>query len=647
MDTQKRLPWAWLLPLLLVGAYGLFVKYRLLDSPLGFSAVARLLSRVEAGDLVLLERLALFQGDLLLNGLVLPGLALALFWGLGRRGRVLASLILCTVLGLVFFQGREALANVGRFLTAEMAADAWAWVAEHPENLLDYLGTSQWRSFLPVWLLAVALSLVLARMGTRSLACWDRLAQGLVLGAALAVLAGQGARLPAFPQGRAVLLSMAQAWVGQARGALSASITDAELPRFFREFSRTPERDDSAPPFGRERGADVLVFVLETGPQEALDLAAEAERLAGLEQLLPHAWLSAQHYTTYPYTSDALFSLLGGIYPLNRKDYLRPGAEAPPFGLMGALGRAGYRTAVYSPDQDSFEADLAMFRVLGAQERYVAEAQAFSPAVVQTAEAEMAALPQDSTAFTKFASFTRRRFLRDRALLEQVKSDIAADRRADRRFCRVVLPQLGHAPWLNLVKAKAILPRGRDLMERQLRWLGELVEVLEREGGLDNTVIVLTADHGIRTRAEDPGFRAGSVSAYSFNVPLLIYAPHTLAGPERLSQPTSHIDLAPTLLSLLGVAEGRAQEQGVPVWEPGLDQRVLGLFAGDYLGADAYREGPDFLMREAFTGAAYRSRVLAFGPETLLPLEQQHAVGARLETWYALQARWAGLSMRR
>ena len=100
MDRKRDWPGAWLLPLLVAVGYGLFVKYRLLDTPLGFSAVARLLSRVDASQLSLLERLALFRADLLLGCLVLPLAALALGWRLGRRGRLLLALGLGLVVGI-------------------------------------------------------------------------------------------------------------------------------------------------------------------------------------------------------------------------------------------------------------------------------------------------------------------------------------------------------------------------------------------------------------------------------------------------------------------------------------------------------------------------------------------------------------------
>ena len=53
-----------------------------------------------------------------------------------------------------------------------------------------------------------------------------------------------------------------------------------------------------------------------------------------------------------------------------------------------------------------------------------------------------------------------------------------------------------------------------------------------------------------------------------FRVPLLIYAPQAVAAPtDARRRPTSHIDLAPTLLALLGAPDAAARMHGVPVWQ--------------------------------------------------------------------------------
>jgi hypothetical protein len=106
-------------------------------------------------------------------------------------------------------------------------------------------------------------------------------------------------------------------------------------------------------------------------------------------------------------------------------------------------------------------------------------------------------------------------------------------------------------------------------------------------GRLDKTIIVVTGDHGIRTATEDPSFEPhGLVPDYSFHVPLLIFAPKVLESQQTIQGVTSHVDIAPTVLDLLGIREVREFEQGLAAWESGRSRRRIFLRAGDYLGAE-------------------------------------------------------------
>jgi len=162
----------------------------------------------------------------------------------------------------------------------------------------------------------------------------------------------------------------------------------------------------------------------------------------------------------------------------------------------------------------------------------------------------------------------------------------------DQRYLAVYAPQIGHAPWPDVVsdgqeKSRAV--RARNLIRLQDQWLGELTAMLKAEGRLDHTLIVLTGDHGIRTNREDPAFEPrGVLVDYSFRVPLLVYAPGVLQGPATVDFRTSHIDITPTLLDLLGATHNREFEQGMPLWDTRARDRMLFFWAYDYFGAVGY-----------------------------------------------------------
>lgn len=90
--------------------------------------------------------------------------------------------------------------------------------------------------------------------------------------------------------------------------------------------------------------------------------------------------------------------------------------------------------------------------------------------------------------------------------------------------------------------------------------LGRLFETLRAKGELERTVVVLTADHGESLGEQDYYFEHGAnCSESTVSVPLLVRAPGV--PPGRRSTPASLVDVAPTVLELLGI-EARAPSEG-------------------------------------------------------------------------------------
>ncbi len=105
------------------------------------------------------------------------------------------------------------------------------------------------------------------------------------------------------------------------------------------------------------------------------------------------------------------------------------------------------------------------------------------------------------------------------------------------------------------------------------RQIGALCELLEQKGLADDTVIVILGDHG-EEFFEHGGLGHSPPKLFQelLHVPLLIYAPKNLQA-QRVSSPMSVIDLAPTLLEILGVdapngfqGTSRVQEITSGVW---------------------------------------------------------------------------------
>ena len=83
--------------------------------------------------------------------------------------------------------------------------------------------------------------------------------------------------------------------------------------------------------------------------------------------------------------------------------------------------------------------------------------------------------------------------------------------------------------------------------------LGRIVEQLERLRLLDDTLVIVTADHG--ENLGEHGLMAHGYCLYDtvVHVPLLVHYPRGVASPGRVSHQVQGVDLLPTVLSLTGV----------------------------------------------------------------------------------------------
>lgn len=81
---------------------------------------------------------------------------------------------------------------------------------------------------------------------------------------------------------------------------------------------------------------------------------------------------------------------------------------------------------------------------------------------------------------------------------------------------------------------------------------GRLLETLEKSGLQDETIVLVTADHGEAFREHDTLFHTVGLHDEVLHVPLLLRVPGV--APAVIDRPVSLVDLAPTLLELAGAA---------------------------------------------------------------------------------------------
>lgn len=156
-------------------------------------------------------------------------------------------------------------------------------------------------------------------------------------------------------------------------------------------------------------------------------------------------------------------------------------------------------------------------------------------------------------------------------------------------------------PWANA--DTAALGRVRHLLQVQYadRFVGELVERLEELERLDDTILVVTADHGISFDAGVSLRTAEGANGIELAwVPLLVHQPGQTAG-RVVDDNVLSIDVLPTLAELVGVelpfpVDGESLVDGVqrdPSRKPVFESKLPGFVELDAeAGLDAIRQAP-------------------------------------------------------
>jgi arylsulfatase A-like enzyme len=147
------------------------------------------------------------------------------------------------------------------------------------------------------------------------------------------------------------------------------------------------------------------------------------------------------------------------------------------------------------------------------------------------------------------------------------------------------------------------------LYDREIRYTDDrvraFVESLRAAGLLEDTLLVVTSDHG--EAFLEHGFVAHGANVHRevVNVPLLVSGPNVPAG-RRLKNPVPMVDLMPTLLDLMGVASSGA--------EMGRSQAAL------VEGAEEPEDSVRAIVSEAWAERAYRAEGFDVIPQPTVAL---------------------------
>jgi hypothetical protein len=299
------------------------------------------------------------------------------------------------------------------------------------------------------------------------------------------------------------------------------------------------------------------------------------------------------HFTTMPATMWAIYSMVSGTYPRLGRSLVDYG-DFHAGGLAAVLGRHGYESTFI----DSYRIDWNPSNG-GRHNSRLLRGLGFSNLL--EAAPEGGATATEGSGDDGYAAAVAQE---QRSLASAADRIAAASAHGTKAFV-FVATILGHYPWRTPPGAEGL---GNDqkipLIARDLdRCVGEFLQSLRERGLADSVIVVVTGDHGLRTMAE---FRSVGqpmeLGPTSFNVPLLIYAPGIITSAIHIPFVTSHVDLAPTLLALVGIHDAPLLLEGGDMLAGTPCGRTTFLLNGSLRPVDGFYRGGEFYALNRFTG---------------------------------------------
>ncbi len=332
-------------------------------------------------------------------------------------------------------------------------------------------------------------------------------------------------------------------------------------------FEGTDEQGSTAPMYpavgadltalrGAMRGRNVVLVALESTGARHLGLyGATPDPAPNLTALARQSIVVERAYSVYPESIKGLFATLCSRYPaFDTAPEIY--ADVPCASLSAALRGSGYRTGLFHSGRFMY---LGMASVI--------ERRGFD--IMEDAGAIGGRV--DSSFGVDDASTVAR-------VLSWIDSIGAAA-----PFFVTYLPTSGHNPYVTAAagpfRSDSDFWRYMNALHESDAAFGALIEGLRHRKLLENTLFVVFGDHG-EAFGEHPGNFAHTLFIHEENVriPLVIAAPGAVQHTIRLSRIASVIDIAPTVLDLLGLPR-EARHQGTSLL-PARSQ--MALFYTDY-----------------------------------------------------------------
>jgi lipoteichoic acid synthase len=284
-----------------------------------------------------------------------------------------------------------------------------------------------------------------------------------------------------------------------------------------------------------ERRHVALIHLESTRERSVTPYVPEIGTTPFLATLAKDSLLVERAYTTITHTSNALTSVNSGLYPSPATDIV----EAEPSGihdrcLAELLGEQGYRTAWFQSAEKTFEDRPQLVENFGYRHQAYEESM-------------------------NHRGFQRANYLGYEDDIMLGPSRAWLEENANSPTLVTYLGVTPHDDYRPIDRYGRKRFSSRDLLDRYLNniyyddfWVKNMVEQYKRLGLYEDTIFVIYGDHGEAFGEHGVYHHDSAIWEEGLRVPLIVHDPKRFEGGERVEGPAHHLDIAPTIVDMLG-----------------------------------------------------------------------------------------------
>jgi lipoteichoic acid synthase len=317
----------------------------------------------------------------------------------------------------------------------------------------------------------------------------------------------------------------------------------------------------------RNRPYNIILYFFESTPYKYYNIKIHGRYVMETWHRLEKKSINfRRHYANYPLSANALLSVFASAYDLNSADLvIQRFPDIKLITLPEILKSHGYRTCLIHTGGLAY-----------AGQRRFLKSRKFDSIL-------------DYQQLIKLKPYNQKVGwgVDDRAMINPARDFIEGS--AGKPFLLVLMPVNPHHPYAIPDERFRITGEEPHTMDvRTGSWLnylnslhyadatlGMLIDELEKEGLMRNTLLFLFADHGEAFYQHRMNYNH-PLYLYEENVhiPFLIYSRQLFRSPRYFEGITRHIDILPTILDLLGIPR-LPEEEGVPIFAAHGEQLAL------------------------------------------------------------------------